>query len=203
MTHRIVFFHIYPHWSFVGIVVIQVVRSKLEVPFQLSGVGIERQNAICVQVVAWARLAHEIGRRVARRPIQNVNFRIVCARYPGCATTMKIGIAGPTGRTKFFRPGNGPELPLESYCHCIVGGEESAHSRVSAGSAHDYGPFHNEWSAGRAVVFVLVGVFHVPSQTSRASIQTEQVCVIGFYINEMLPYGYAAVLMSRGIVELP
>src|SRR5579864_4217393 len=47
----------------------------------------------------------------------------------------------------------------------------------------------------------LVGELDIPSQTSRAGVEAEQVGIIGFCVDKVLPDGNAAVLVGGGIVE--
>src|ERR1700720_4983650 len=63
-------------------------------PLQLTGIRIQRQHAIAVQIVALALAAEVTRRRIPRRPIQEVRLRIVgtcdprgrAARLPGIST---------------------------------------------------------------------------------------------------------------------
>ncbi len=62
-----------------------IVRRELVIPFELAGLRIQRQNAIGIEVVALALVAIEIGTRIAHRPINRVELRIVSAGHPGRA----------------------------------------------------------------------------------------------------------------------
>src|SRR5208283_2005786 len=72
MKNRSVLLYICQHGGFIGVVVIQIVRGELEVPFQLSRIGVERKNAIRIEVVARAGFSHKIRRRIAGCPVQSV-----------------------------------------------------------------------------------------------------------------------------------
>jgi hypothetical protein len=93
--------------------------------------------------------------------------------------------------------------PLQISRRGIVGSQESTHSRITAGGTDDDCPFHNERGAGRAVVFGFVGIFNIPSQATGASVEAEQVGVVGFHVNKMLPQSHPAILVSRGVVKQP
>ena len=57
------------------VVVQLVMRRELVVPFQLACIGIERDHAVAVEVVAQARAAIPVGRRIARAPVDQVRSR--------------------------------------------------------------------------------------------------------------------------------
>ena len=80
-------------------------------PFQFSGVGVERDEAIGVQVIAGADRAVKIRRRIARAPVENVEFRVVRPGHPSGATSALIHASRPALRTRFSRRRDGPKLP--------------------------------------------------------------------------------------------
>jgi hypothetical protein len=49
---------------------VNVVRGELEIPFELAGLGVERENGIGVEIVADAFAAIEIGAGIADRPVE-------------------------------------------------------------------------------------------------------------------------------------
>ena len=63
ITRSAVYFGTQQHWRFIGVVVVQVVGSELEVPFQRAGSWVQREDGGGVQVVAGTGVSHEIGRR--------------------------------------------------------------------------------------------------------------------------------------------
>ncbi len=114
---------------------------------------------------------------------------------------MEIGIAGPTGRAEFTRAGDGPQTPLQASGGGIVGRDKAAHAGVAAGRAYDDGIFDDERRAGGAIGFGLVGVFNIPAQAAGAGVEREQVGVVGFHVDRILPDSDAAVFVGSGIVE--
>src|SRR5262249_48086110 len=62
--------------------IVNVVRSELEMPSELSGFGFERKNGIAVQVVALPLVPVVVETGIARRPVQEVELRIVGPRHP-------------------------------------------------------------------------------------------------------------------------
>ena len=67
--------------------VVDIVRRELIVPFQLSGIGIQSQNAIGEEIIAGTVAVVRVRKRIARGPEQRVRIRIVGTRQPGRAAT--------------------------------------------------------------------------------------------------------------------
>ena len=55
-----------------GIAILQVVRRELVVPFEIAGFGVERENAIGVEVVAGTVAVVAIGPGIAGGPVKGV-----------------------------------------------------------------------------------------------------------------------------------
>src|SRR5579864_1443342 len=187
--------------GFIRIVVVQIVRRELEVPFQFARIGVESQHASRIKIVAGAGVSHKVRRRITGCPIQSIEFRIIGTGHPGRPTSVKIGIVGPTRGAKLPGPGYCPETPHQLSSLRIVGGHKSADSGVATGSTHDHRVFHYEWRAGGAVLLGLIGIFNVPAQAARASVEAEQMSIIGFYVNRIVPYGNTAVFVRGRIIE--
>ena len=49
-----------------------VVRGKLEMPFDFSRVRVQRQNRARVEVVSWPDIAIPVGARIARPPVNEI-----------------------------------------------------------------------------------------------------------------------------------
>src|SRR5260370_18836885 len=92
-------------------------------------------------------------------------------------------------------------MPLRLSRGSIVGRQESAHSRITAGCADDHFIFDDKRSTGRAIVLHFVRVLHVPDQASRAGVQAEQVGIVGFGIDKVLPDGHPTVYVGCGVVQ--
>ncbi|KAF0187433.1 MAG: hypothetical protein FD165_2913, partial [Gammaproteobacteria bacterium] len=58
------------------VVVVAVVRRELVVPFQLAGVGVERNDGLSVEIVAGTLVGVPVGPRIADAPVREVEFRI-------------------------------------------------------------------------------------------------------------------------------
>ena len=82
MADLAVVFKIHEHRRFIRVIVIYVVRGELEMPFYFSGIGVNGENAGGVKVVAGPVVTDKIGCRIARRPIQGIEFWIIGTGHP-------------------------------------------------------------------------------------------------------------------------
>src|SRR5882762_9849247 len=137
-------------------------RRELEMPLQSSGVGIQREHAIGVEIIAGPRAAIEIRRWITCAPVQRVEFGVVRSRHPSSAAATQIRIAWPTFRAGLARAWNGPEAPGQLAGLRIEGGKEASYAVVTAGSADDHLVFDHQRRAGSSVVFVSFCVRDVP-----------------------------------------
>src|SRR5205814_495953 len=64
------------------VVVVAVVRRELEMPLQLTGVGIERDDAVRVEVVAGTLTRIPVRTGVPDAPVREIQRRIVRAGDP-------------------------------------------------------------------------------------------------------------------------
>src|SRR5712675_3495495 len=116
-------------------------RRELKMPLQLSGVGIQREHTIGVEIIAGPRAAIEIRRRITRAPVQRVEFGVVRSRHPGGAAATQIRIAWPTFRAGLAGPRYGPEAPGQLAGLRIEGGKEASYAVVTPRSADDHPVF--------------------------------------------------------------
>ena len=132
------------------VVVVDIVRRELVMPFQLAGVGVERDDRIGVEVVAWPLRAVVVGAGVADAPIRQVELRIVGAGHPDRAAAVLPGV----GIAEALRVGFGQRLPrlvaglagrrnrVEAPCllagRRVVGGDEAADAVLAAADADDH-----------------------------------------------------------------
>src|SRR4029077_7518626 len=83
--------HIGENGDLNGVIIVGVVRRELKIPLQLSGIGIESQNAIGVEVIAGPLSGIPVGARIAGAPIRQIEIGIVRARNPdGRASVLPI-----------------------------------------------------------------------------------------------------------------
>src|SRR2546428_493273 len=71
-----------------GVELQDIMRTSLLIPVQLAGIGIERDDAVGVEIRSLARFSVEIRGRVADAPVDQIQVRIIRARQPGRAAAM-------------------------------------------------------------------------------------------------------------------
>src|SRR5581483_2222046 len=176
---------------------------ELEVPLYFAGVRVDGKNAGRVEVVSGTGIADEVRSGVAGGPIESIQFRIIRSRHPGRGSAMKVGIARPTVGTEFAGAGNSPAVPfLPSGCS-VKRSQESSHTGVSTGSANNDFIFDHQRSAGCSVMFRLVCVFDIPEQATGTGVESQQMRVIGFRENRILPDRYAPIFVRGRVIQQP
>ena len=120
-----------------GVVIEIVMRRELEIPFQLAGIGVERDDAIAIEVVAAAVVAIPIGTGVADAPVSEIELGIVGAGDPHGGAASLPGIAGPGFVAGLARAGDGVEAPGFLAGGGVEGGDETADAELAAGDSHD------------------------------------------------------------------
>src|SRR5712692_3455941 len=147
-----------------GIEVPRVVRNLLIVPVQLSGVGINRDYAVGVEVLAGPHRIIEVRRRIADAPINQIQLRIIRSGEPRrpAAVLPHIGV-GPGLVPRLSRSGYRVEPPRESSRLGVERADVAAMRAVASGSSNDDFVFDDEWSAvDIAAAFLYVFDFDVP-----------------------------------------
>src|SRR4051812_31223173 len=81
-------------------------RRVLEIPLHLAGIDVEGHDAICIEVVAFADVAHEIDAGLTRAPIKRVQLRIEAADIPDRTATQFPRITFPTLNSFLTRLGD-------------------------------------------------------------------------------------------------
>src|SRR5207244_13525858 len=66
---------------------------------------------------------------------------------------------------------------------------------------HDKFVVYYERCGCRAVMFVPNGVGNMPDQVARASVETEQMCVVGLPVDSGMPNGCATADVARGVIN--
>ncbi len=84
--------------GFDGIPVVDIVWRRLEIPDELSGIGVQRHNRAGVQIVAGAAFAGEHGIGVAGAPVKQIESGVVGSGHPGHAAAVKnrVAVFGPS-----------------------------------------------------------------------------------------------------------
>ena len=111
--------------------------SFLEIPFELAGIGIERDEGVGVEIGAHAIAAVEIRRGIAGAPVDQIEVRIVGAGVPGGTAAQLPGIARPCFGAGLAGRGNRVEAPDQLAGLGVEGVEIAAVGDFASGDAGD------------------------------------------------------------------
>ncbi len=125
------------------VVVQLVVRRELVVPLQLAGVGVERDDAVAVEVVAKPRRAVPVRRRVAGAEEHEVRLGIVGARVPHADAAGLPRVARPGLVARLAGSGNRVEAPDFLAGLRIERRDVAADRAVAAAGADDHLVLHD------------------------------------------------------------
>src|SRR5437763_14850778 len=92
-------------------------------------------------------------------------------------------------------------MPLQFSNLGVTALHNSAHAGVATWGADDYGCVYHQGRAGGAVMPGFVCILHVPAQAAGASVETEQVRVIRFDVDELSPYRDTAAFVCRRAIQ--
>ena len=162
-----------------GIEIEFVVRRELEMPFQLSRVGIHRDEGTGVEVIARPHIAVPVGARIPDSPIDQVRFRIVRAGGPDGSPAMPPGIAAPAVMARLTRLRNGMEAPDFFPGLRGIRRQIAADSQFSARRSHDDFIFYDQRRGGHGVPFLRPPHFGGPDQVSVTRIESEKIPIDG------------------------
>ncbi len=148
-------------------------------PFAASGLRVERDHRIGIQVVALAVVTDHVRPGVADGPVQRVELRVVAAGHPRRRARMIDRVALPC-----FRPGlaarrDGPESPDLLAGRLLVGRNESARALIPSGDACDHQIADDHRRAGAVVVLAPVGHLRLPQERAAGTIERDEMRVVG------------------------
>ncbi len=193
---QLLFIGIDQDWDLGRVPIMLVVLGELEVPVQLAGVGVEREQGIGVEVVAGASFAAIRRRGISGGPENLIRGGIVGPRIPcRCATDLPR-IAFPGVVAGLSGTGNGVETPFALAGIGVVGIDESADAILSAGNADDDQVLHGEWRDGEAVAGSVVGGGDVPADGPGLGIERDDVSVERAEEDLVAEDGHAAIDVS-------
>ena len=167
------------HGRLLRIPVPEVVRRELEVPLEPSSRGLQREDRVGVEIVALPLAAVVVGTRIARRPVERVELRIVRARQPrGAAAMFDVG-ARPCFRAGLARLRHRPEPPRFLSRFGVERGNEPADALVAARRSDDHQLAHDQRRRRGAVVLARIRHARFPHQFAREPVQREQLRIVG------------------------
>src|ERR1700733_1062008 len=150
-------------------------RGELEIPFQLSGIRIERNYGTRIEVVAWTLVIVEVRRRIPRAPVDQVQLGIIGAVIPGSGAGAFRSADPPGFRSRLSRPGSGPEAPQPLAGLRIVGVEKPADSSLAPGAADNHFVLDRKRWSCHGIAHGIVCDVHVPSNGAGLGVERNQV----------------------------
>src|SRR5262249_1070734 len=111
LAHAAVKGHVDQHGPALRVPVMRVVRCELEMPFELSGLEIERDNRAGVKIVAAPSASVEIRPGISGGPVEQVQIRIEGSAEPGSPATPLNRKIAPGLRARIALGGNGIKAP--------------------------------------------------------------------------------------------
>src|SRR5262249_50778140 len=145
-----------------------VVRRELVMPFELAGVGIDRDDGGAVEIVSNAVVAVVVGTGVAGAPHREVRLGIIGTGNPDGGSAMQVRVVG---FTVFAEPclvaglagsGNRVKAPdLLTRVH-VERSEKAADTVFAAGDAGDHLILDGERRYRHRVLLLVVGDLNVP-----------------------------------------
>ena len=120
------------HGDLHRVVVVRIVRRELEMPFELAGIGIERDHGIGIEIVAGALRGIPVGAGIAGAPVDQVQIRIVGTCDPDRAAAVLPIVSAPAFVSGLAGSGNGIEPPGFLARFAVKSGDESADAEFPA-----------------------------------------------------------------------
>ena len=151
-----------------------IVGSELEIPFEITGVGVQCQHRIRVEVVAEANITVPVGSRVSGTPVDQVQFRVIGAGNPGWAAAILPGIAGPGVVTEFTGAGDSIGAPDPFPGLRIIGVDKAANTEFTASDPGYHQVLDDQGCRSLAVAGIVWGHFHVPEYIAGTGIDGNQ-----------------------------
>src|SRR5205085_7509915 len=126
---------------------------------------------------------------------------IIGSWHPCGSAPVKIKILGPAFRSKLSGRRNRPKTPGEFACCCFVSRYEPAYSIVAARSPDEHFVLHDQRCAGRAIVFIPIGVRNIPDEIAGPGVQTEQMRIVSFHVHAVMPQGNTTADMPGCVID--
>src|SRR5688572_6905678 len=105
----------------------------LEVPGDLSGGGLQGDDAIRIKIRALSCLSIEVGCGIADTPVDEIELGIVRAGHPGGASSEFPAIPQPGLVSLLARPGDSVKAPPKFTRLSLIGNDVAAMGGIPAG----------------------------------------------------------------------
>ena len=149
-------------------------------PFQLSGIRIQRNNAVGVKIVTGiprSSIPPWVG--IAGPPERQIGFRIVRTGHPNRRASVLPRISRPRLIARFARFCDGLETPhLVSRVH-VERRDPTVHAELVRRWTEDHFVFHHEWGDVELQTLFPVDERLVPNRLAAFRIDGNQVAVVG------------------------
>ena len=165
-----------------GVPVVRVVRRELVVPLQLARLRAQRDDARCVEVVTEALFAREVRTRIADRPVDEIELRIVRAGHPGGAAAVLERLADPGLRSFLAALRNRVPAPHALAGRRAIGIEKAARAFFAAGDARPRAD-RRRASGGEVELYdsTMRSHFRVPQLLAREPVECQEMRVVGHH----------------------
>ena len=184
--------------------VVRVVRRHLVAPRHLPGVRVERHDRAGPQVVACAALAGEHRIRIAGADVVEVQLRIVGARQPRHAATMRHRVlVGPRLRARLAFARRRVPPPHHLAAFGIARFEIAGNVERIAAHADDHLLADDDRCVGREVLALHAGDFLMPPLLPRPCVERDEIVVRRQEIEPFLVNPDAAVADVIAAPRLP
>ncbi len=185
------------HRDLVGVPIVGVAGSKLEVPEEFPGRTLQGDDRTGIKVVARAAAGVEVRLRVADPPVDGVGLRIVGPGHPGTSPPHLPRIPFPRLMPGLSRPGNRIEPPARLARPRIVSSDESPAVARSRPDTRDDQPIQRQ----RRRADVGGGIVAIddcfPRNLASRGAQRCQLRVPGSDVHLVIQQGDAAILADR------
>ncbi len=146
-------------------------------PLELSGVGVERDHRVGVEVVAGPEIGIPVRTGIADTPVGQVERRIVGGRHPRRSAAGLPGVAAPGFVAGLAGSGNGVEAPHFLSRARIEGRDEAADAVLAAAEADEHLVLDDERRHRDRVAKLGIAHRHVPERAAGRGIERDQVPV--------------------------
>src|SRR6185312_12137155 len=188
--------HVDQHVLRHAVVVVGIVGRVLVVPLDLAGIGVERQRAVGIEVVAGPIFIIPVRAGVADAPDESVGCRIVASRHP-CRT------AAARGSVLVVLPGFAAGLALagdrvgapDFLLGLEIGRRDPATDAVfRAGYARDGHVLDDQRCAGDDLALVRIGHLSLPGDLAGILVGRDQAAIERVRDDEIAPQRHTAIV---------
>src|ERR1700722_10808674 len=113
----------------------KIVWSELIIPAQFSGLGLQREHTVGIEVDTCAFVAVRCRKWIAHCPVERSGLDIIGSCRPGCTATGFDCLAGPCFRNRLPRLRDRPKSPGKFARRNLICSQEAAQRTIAAGDS--------------------------------------------------------------------